>query len=61
MQLAQMYCPDIAPVSAWKKLKLWISLSPGLPDRLKSLGYDSHTRSFTPAQVQAIIDAIGEP
>ena len=61
MELAQLYCPDIAPESAWKKLKLWISLSPGLVERLMSLGYDSHTRSFTPAQVRAITEALGEP
>lgn len=61
MELAQLYCPDIAPESAWKKLKKWILLSPGLAGRLQSLGYDGSTRSFTPAQVQAIVDAIGEP
>lgn len=61
MELAQAYCPDIAPESAWKKLKKWIDLNPGLADRLRALGYDSHTRSFTPAQVQTIVDAIGEP
>lgn len=60
-QLAQMYCSDIAPESAWKKLKRWIELSPGLTERLRALGYDKHTRSFTPAQVQAITDALGEP
>ena len=61
MELAQLYCPGIAPESAWKKLKKWIELSPGLTGRLQSLGYDGSTRSFTPAQVQAIVDAIGEP
>lgn len=60
-QLAQMYSPDIAPESAWKKLKRWIQHSPGLTERLHALGYDSHTRSFTPAQVMAITDALGEP
>ena len=61
MELAQLYSPDIAPESAWKKLKKWISLSPGLSERLSQLGYDSHTRSFTPSQVRAIVAAIGEP
>lgn len=61
MELAQLYCPDITPESAWKKLKTWIELSPGLADRLRALGYDGHTRSFTPAQVRAIVDGIGEP
>ena len=60
-ELAQLYCPDIAPESAWKKLKSWIALHPGLPERLQSLGYNGHTRSFTPAQVEAIVHDIGEP
>ena len=61
MELAQLYCPDIAPESAWKKLKRWIDLNPGLADRLRAVGYDSRTRSFTPAQVRLITDALGEP
>ena len=60
-ELAQLYSPDILPESAWKKLKYWISHKPGLPERLSELGYDGSTRSFTPAQVQAIVDGIGEP
>lgn len=60
-ELAQLYSPDIQPESAWKKLKLWIELKPGLLDHLKQLGYDGHTRSFTPAMVRAIIEDIGEP
>ena len=60
-ELAQLYCPDIQPDSAWKKLKGWIEHKPGLTDRLSALGYDGSTRSFTPAQVQAIVDGIGEP
>ena len=60
-ELAQLYSPDITPDSAWTKLKKWIDLSPGLTERLRSLGYDGRTRSFTPAQVQMIVDALGEP
>ena len=60
-ELAQLYSPDIQPESAWVKLKQWIDLNPGLADRLRALGYDSHLRSFTPAQVRAIVEALGEP
>ena len=60
-ELAQLYCTDISPDSAWKKLRRWIELSPGLPERLRALGYNGRTRSFTPAQVRAITDALGEP
>lgn len=61
MELAQAYCPDIAPESAWKKLKQWIALKPGLTERLGTLGYNGHTRSFTPVQVKAIVEGLGEP
>ena len=61
MELAQLYCPDIAPESAWKKLKVWIKHHPGLSESLSALGYDGHRRSFTPAQVHVIVDALGEP
>ena len=60
-ELAQLYCPDIAPESAWKKLRKWIEYHPGLADSLSAIGYDGSTRSFTPAQVQAITNALGEP
>ncbi len=60
-ELAQLYSPDIAPASAWKKLKGWIALYPGLTQKLESLGYNPGKRIFTPAQVKAITDAIGEP
>lgn len=60
-ELAQLYSPDIAPESAWKRLRLWIEHRPGLMSSLASLGYDGRTRSFTPAQVRAIVSAIGEP
>jgi hypothetical protein len=61
MELAQQYSPDILPESAWKKLRRWIEASPGLISDLSCLGYDGSTRSFTPAQVQAIVNRIGEP
>ena len=60
-ELAQVYSPDITPESAWKKLRLWIGHYPGLTQRLQSLGYQADQRIFTPAQVRAIVEAIGEP
>lgn len=60
-ELAQMYCPDIAPGSAWRKLRRWMRLYPGLVDGLAAIGYDERSRSFTPAQVRLIVEALGEP
>lgn len=61
MELAQEYSPDIQPESAWRKLRKWINLNRELSERLQALGYDGSSRSFTPAQVKAIVELIGEP
>lgn len=60
-ELAQMYCPELTPNAAWKKLKRWIKECKGLTERLWELGYNPKHRSFTPAQVKAIIDYLDEP
>ena len=56
-----MYCHTIMPESAWKKFKRWMHLYPGLMQQLTDIGYTEHSRSFTPAQVRLIVDALGEP
>lgn len=60
-ELAMLYSPDIAPESAWKKLRKWIDHFPGLTKMLSDLGYTGTERSFTPSQVAAIVEALGEP
>ncbi len=61
-ELAQIYSPDITPAAAWRKLNGWIAYHPTLPDRLRGMGYTpGHQRIFTPAQVAAIVEALGEP
>ena len=61
-ELALAYSPKITPEAAWKKLKGWIAYYPGLNERLQSLGYrPRQQRTFTPAQVRAITEALGEP
>ncbi len=61
MELAQIYCHTIMPESAWKKFRRWMQLYPGLMESLTAIGYNEHSRSFTPAQVRLIVDALGEP
>ncbi|MCE9240374.1 DUF4248 domain-containing protein, partial [Bacteroides thetaiotaomicron] len=34
---------------------------PGLQERLSDLGYQPQHRSYTPLEVRAIVDALGEP
>ena len=60
-ELAQEYNPHLAPSTAWHRLKDWIDRSPGLASRLRELGYTDKARSWTPAQVSAIVSALGEP
>ena len=60
-ELAQAYSPDLSPMAAWRRLCQWIDRYPGLADRLRTLGYRTGQRSWTPAQVEAIVGALGEP
>ena len=60
-ELAQEYNPHLAPSTAWHRLKDWIDRYPGLAAHLRELGYADKSRSWTPAQVAAIVKALGEP
>lgn len=60
-ELACLYCPNITPGAAWRKLKLWIDTNQELTVHLHRLGYDGRRRSFTIAQVRAIIRLLGDP
>jgi len=57
----QLYSPYLTDIAAYRKMKKWISLCPGLLQRLYDLGYESKRRSFTPLEVRVIVDALGEP
>lgn len=61
MELAQLYSPDLTGIAAYRKMKKWIALCPGLQQQLYNLGYQSQHRSYTPLEVRAIVDALGEP
>ncbi len=61
MELAQQYFPYMVPRSAFRKLKQWIDLYPNLNEQLADLGYTPHQRTYTPAQVKLIVEALGEP
>ena len=56
MELAEVYLPDLHPRSAHRKLQHWITIYPGLPGRLLSLGYHEGERVYSPAMVRAIIE-----
>ena len=52
-ELAQMYCPNLQPESAFRKLCRWISLEPELSRRLLKNGKMPPVRSFTPAALMS--------
>ena len=60
-ELAQLYCPQLTPDAAWRKLKRWINLNTELTAQLRELGYTPSQRSFTPKMVASIFYYLGEP
>ena len=60
-ELARCYAPNITAGPARRKLMYWISLQPALVDALHASGFSQKVRSFTPAQVRLIVEALGEP
>ena len=39
MELASLYSPELTDIAAYRKMKKWILLCPGLLQRLYDLGY----------------------
>lgn len=60
-ELAQVYFPWMNPCAAYRKLMAWINGCPELAKVLKRLGNNPRRRTFTPAEVSAIFDLLGEP
>lgn len=60
-ELAQIYSPELSPDGAKKRLKRYITLTPGLLAALQSTGYSPTQQMLTPRQVEIIVNAIGEP
>ena len=60
-ELAQLYNPHLAPSTAWHRLRAWIDRCPGLAGQLAASGYNGSQRTWTPAQVRLIVEALGEP
>ena len=59
-ELALLYNPNMTPDAAYRKLQKWIDYAPGLRERLDKAG-NYKARTWTPAQVALIVEAIGEP
>ncbi|KAA6349752.1 hypothetical protein EZS27_002843 [termite gut metagenome] len=60
-ELALMYFPDRTPKTASKSFKKFVDEHPGLLEKLAKTGLKPLSRTYTPAQVKFIIEALGEP
>jgi hypothetical protein len=60
-ELALMYFPDSQPRTAVNHLMAWIRRCTRLWQQLQATGYDANCKTFTPRQVRAIVEQLGEP
>ena len=60
-ELALMYFPESMPRTAVNHLMAWIRLCTPLWDELLKKGYCKTSKSFSPKQVKAIVEYLGEP
>ena len=60
-ELALMYFPDSDPRTAVKHLMAWLNRCTQLSEQLQAMGYRKSHKTFTPRQIVAIIDFLGEP
>ncbi len=60
-ELALMYFPDSSPRTAVSHLMSWIRRCTQLWEQLHTTGYNVTSKAFTPRQVKAIVEELGEP
>ena len=56
-----MYFPESYPRTAVNHLMAWIHLCTPLWNELLDMGYRKTSKSFSPKQVKAIVEYLGEP
>ena len=60
-ELALMYFPDSNPHTAVNHLMAWIRRCLPLWRQLQTMGYQNKCKRFTPREVRAIVEYLGEP
>lgn len=60
-ELSLMYFPGSNPNTAVKHLMLWIKRCAPLMGELQAMDYHPLNKTFTPRQVKAIVEQLGEP
>lgn len=56
-----MYFPESMPRTAVNHLMAWINRCTQLLEQLQATGYQPTCKAFTPRQVKAIVEHLGEP
>ena len=60
-ELALMYFPNSQPRTAVNHLMSWVHRCTQLWAKLQKMGYHPNSKAFTPRQVRAIVEHLGEP
>ena len=60
-ELALMYFPESYPRTAVNHLMVWIRRCDPLWNELLDMGYRKTSKAFSPKQVKAIVEYLGEP
>ena len=60
-ELALCYFPESTPHSAVKQLMAWIKRNDDLLSRLHATSYKCQSKTFSPRQVEIIIEYLGTP
>ena len=60
-ELALMYFPESYPRTAVNHLMAWIHLCAPLWNELLDMGYRKTSKVFSPKQVKAIVEYLGDP
>ena len=60
-ELALMYFPKSSPRTAVNHLMSWIRRCTQLWQQLQAMGYKVTCKTFTPREVRAIVEQLGEP
>ena len=58
-ELAQLYCPELCPQAAFRKLNQWMDLYPNLREELLASGLSPKSRTYTPAAGRADCRGVG--
>ena len=60
-ELAQLYLPDILPLSASIRLRAWINMNKELSEALTQIGFKKRIKTLTPKMVSLIVEHLGPP